>query len=67
MTNQEKALILQSRLEAIEIGLDWLNNNPSEGNIPEGKMSTQDQINDLLFKKNIYLKALDDLDLNDII
>lgn len=67
MTNEEKALVLKSRLEAIDIGLIWLNDNPSEGEIPEGKRSTQDQINELLFKKNIYLALLDDLEVNDII
>jgi hypothetical protein len=61
MTNEEKILILQARLEAVELGLIWLNNNPSEGEIPEGKKSTEDQINELSSKKTIYLQMLDDL------
>lgn len=61
MTNEEKILVLQARIEAVEIGLIWLSNNPSEGQIPEGKKSTQEQIDELSAKKTIYLQMLDDL------
>jgi hypothetical protein len=61
ITNEERILIIQSRIDSINISLEWLKNNPSEGPIPEGKMSTEEQILNLLNKKKVLQRVLDEL------
>lgn len=61
ITNKEKINIVSAKINAIEIGLDWLSKNNSEGQIPEGKMSTEQQISDLILQKNVLLQTLNNL------
>lgn len=61
MTNEEKVIILSAKINAIEIGLEWLSDNPSEGEIPEDKISTEQQIYDLTSQKNALLQELNSL------
>ena len=61
ITNEEKIIIVQSRIDSIDIALEWLNNSPSERPIPEDKMSTEEQIMTLLNKKKVLQEVLDEL------
>ena len=61
MNNEDKIAVVSAKISAIEIGLEWLSNNPSEGEIPEDKMSTEQQISDLTSQKNALLQVLNNL------
>lgn len=61
ITIAEKRHIVNDRIQNIDNCLIWLDNNPSEGDIPEGKLSTQQQKDILLFKKNVLSQVLDSL------
>lgn len=64
ITNQEKINIVSAKINAIEIGLEWLSNNSSEGQILEGKMSIEQQISGLTQQKNALLQLLNSLQVN---
>lgn len=58
MDKTDKIKILSAKINAIDIGLEWLSNNQSEGEIPEGKVSSEQQIIDLLSQKNALQQEL---------
>lgn len=61
MTNEEKIYMINDRIQNINNLIVWLDNNPSTGEVPEGKMSTQQQKDKLSFEKDILLQVLDSL------
>lgn len=61
MNNIDKIKILSAKINAIEIGLEWLDENKSTGPVPNGKMSTEQQISDLTAQKNALQQEVDRL------
>jgi hypothetical protein len=61
MDNIDKIKVLSAKINAIEIGLEWLAENNSTGPIPNGKMSTEQQISDLISQKNALQQEVDRL------
>lgn len=61
MNNIDKIKILSAKINAIEIGLEWLAENNSTGLIPNGKLSTEQQISDLTAQKNALQQEVDRL------
>lgn len=63
ITNEEKINLINEKIEGIEVNMSWLNANiGSMEEIPvEGKLSMQEQLENLTIKKNALLEVLDQL------
>ncbi len=62
ITNQEKIKILADRIEQAEIHIAWLNGNIGKlEEIPSGKFTMQEQLNNYTSKKAALQAALDEL------
>lgn len=63
ISNQEKINLINEKVQGLEVNISWLNANiGSIEEIPiEGKLSMQEQLADLISKKNALLEALDQL------
>jgi hypothetical protein len=69
LTNEEKIKIINDKIEAFDIHIEWLNQNIGmvEEILSPGKLSMQEQLESIMLKKNALLDAIDQLQLNDII
>ena len=63
ISNQEKINLINEKLEGINVNILWLNTNIGllEDMTSEGKPSMQEQLNNLISKKNALLEVLDQL------
>lgn len=61
MTNEEKIYVVTDRINNFNNLIIWLENNPSLGEIPEGKLSTEEQKNNLILKRDALLNVLSSL------
>jgi hypothetical protein len=63
ISNQEKINLINEKLEGINVNILWLNTNIGllEDIPSEGKPSMQEQLNNLISKKNALLEVLDQL------
>lgn len=63
ISNQEKINLINEKLEGINVNILWLNTNIGllEDISYEGKPSMQEQLNNLISKKNALLEVLDQL------
>lgn len=61
ITNEEKINLINEKIEGIDVNIQWLNNNIGiMEEIPSpDKLSMQEQLQDLISKKNALLEALD--------
>ena len=63
ISNQEKINLINEKLEGINVNILWLNANIGllEDIPSEGKPSMQEELNNLISKKNALLEVLDQL------
>ncbi len=62
ITNQDKIKILADRIEQAEIHIAWLNGNIGKiEEIPSGKLTMQEQLNNYTSKRAALQAALDEL------
>ena len=63
ITNEEKINLINEKIDGINVNIEWLNNNigVTEEVPSPGKLSMQEQLQDLISKKNALLEALDQL------
>lgn len=63
ISNQEKINLINEKLEGVNVNILWLNTNIGlfEDIPSEGKPSMQEQLNNLISKKNALLEVLDQL------
>lgn len=62
ITNEEKIKILTDRIEQIDIHISWLNTNIGQlEEIPSGKLTMQEQLNNYMSSKIALQSALDEL------
>ena len=62
ITNEEKVKILTDRIEQVDMHIAWLNDNIGKlEEIPSGKLSMQEQLNNQISSKTALQAALDEL------
>lgn len=62
ITNEEKVKILTDRIEQVDMHIAWLNDNIGKlEEIPSGKLTMQEQLNNQISSKTALQAALDEL------
>ena len=62
ITNEEKIKIIIDKIEQVDIHIAWLNDNIGKiEEIPSGKLTMQEQLNNYTLIRNMLQGALDEL------
>lgn len=62
ITNEEKIKIIIDKIEQVDIHIAWLNDNIGKiEEIPSGKLTMQEQLNDYTLIRNMLQGTLDEL------
>ena len=62
ITNEEKIKIIIDKIEQVDIHIAWLNDNIGKiEEIPSGKLTMQEQLNNYTSIRNILQETLDEL------
>lgn len=62
ITNEEKIKIIMDKIEQADIHIAWLNDNIGKiEEIPSGKLTMQEQLNNYTSIRNILQETLDEL------